>query len=609
MDIFLLIMTIIIGVLLIFCNLYILGVYCHPEDKGFGANAYCKLIVIVGFTLSWGQVLMVPLDVSNSRGYGGGFDMMTVWYVIYIIVLVFISFIIPTAQFYYESDDEKSMCERLTQTIAMEFVMILLMGVFQCIFYLFCSTAAVPITVLYYGTSVANNGMVNFDYVIPQNYFVNVSQSTKQTTLSFNVSLYISIMAFLSFIGYFFLVLFGGMGLSALPIDLLRSYRSRPTFKSSKQAFAKKNQLKEMTQKLIDLSEKMQEDLLEIKYQKGFWARRKMNNKTSAEFQIFSEAVLQLDDEHQLFKMELDIATTNPLIYYAKLLLGFFGIIISLVWWVHILLAVIVKKNGFPIYPLLDKMFLKLESIGVTFLAVAFFTMFTLYLLWCTMKGNFKIGIAIPFLFTIHPMRPNETWMNSFLFNLNIILITTVALVQFVSKCFSQYMRYTELDQIYGRQVEYLEFYKYFYTNNVFEIALLAWSGLSAFYFIYKSQEKPKLLLEIEQQKTKMEKQYKGKNEIELQELLIKKGVNKRDIPGQDDDDKDKKNAKGKDKKAKEEKDLEKGKSKEKDKDKDKDKGKSKGKEKAETEKSVYEFYDNDVEKNKSKKGDSKKKK
>lgn len=37
-------------------------------------------------------------------------------------------------------------------------------------------------------------------------------------------------MASLAFLGIFFLVLFAGMGMSALPIDLIRSYRTRPTF-------------------------------------------------------------------------------------------------------------------------------------------------------------------------------------------------------------------------------------------------------------------------------------------------------------------------------------------------------------------------------------------
>ena len=36
------------------------------------------------------------------------------------------------------------------------------------------------------------------------------------------------IMALLSFVGWFFLVLFGGIGMAALPMDLLVDYTTRP---------------------------------------------------------------------------------------------------------------------------------------------------------------------------------------------------------------------------------------------------------------------------------------------------------------------------------------------------------------------------------------------
>jgi LMBR1 domain-containing protein 1 len=35
-------------------------------------------------------------------------------------------------------------------------------------------------------------------------------------------------MAFMSFFGYIFFVIFGGVGLSALPIDMITDYTSRP---------------------------------------------------------------------------------------------------------------------------------------------------------------------------------------------------------------------------------------------------------------------------------------------------------------------------------------------------------------------------------------------
>lgn len=57
-------------------------------------------------TLSWAQVLMLPLDVSNSRGFGGEIRMDLFWQIIYIATAVFILFVIPALTYYYEADSD-----------------------------------------------------------------------------------------------------------------------------------------------------------------------------------------------------------------------------------------------------------------------------------------------------------------------------------------------------------------------------------------------------------------------------------------------------------------------------------------------------------------------
>ena len=46
--------------------------------------------------------------------------------------------------------------------------------------------------------------------------------------MEINVSLPIYYIGFLSFLSYFFFVLFGGIGLSALPMDLIQIFLTRP---------------------------------------------------------------------------------------------------------------------------------------------------------------------------------------------------------------------------------------------------------------------------------------------------------------------------------------------------------------------------------------------
>jgi hypothetical protein len=59
---------------------------------------------------------------------------------------------------------------------------------------------------------------------------------------------------------------------------------------------------------------------------------------------------------------------------------------------------------GFPFHPFLNVILLKLEEQGINFLSVTVFGIFNFYMLWALIKGNFKIGVRIPFLLTIHPM-------------------------------------------------------------------------------------------------------------------------------------------------------------------------------------------------------------
>ena len=147
--------------------------------------------------------------------------------------------------------------------------------------------------------------------------------------------------------------------------------------------------------------------------------------------------------------MELSIELSNPLVYCLKLLLGVVLLGVTVVWWIHMyvlfivwrLLYVILTSNGFPFNPFLNKMFIDLDEYNVNFIGVFFYGLFTLYLLWCVTKGNLKCGINIPYILTLHPMKINATWMNSFLFNIVLILLSSVAVINFSITCFGEYTR------------------------------------------------------------------------------------------------------------------------------------------------------------------------
>ena len=106
------------SIILLAINIYLLILYIHPDDKGWGTALYCKILVVLGLTLCQAQALMVPLDVANrSAIVTTGMDMKSFWYLLYIIVLVFITILLPYAIFLYETDEEDSMCSRLLKAL------------------------------------------------------------------------------------------------------------------------------------------------------------------------------------------------------------------------------------------------------------------------------------------------------------------------------------------------------------------------------------------------------------------------------------------------------------------------------------------------------------
>ena len=59
--------------------------------------------------------------------------------------------------------------------------------------------------------------------------------------------------------------------------------------------------------------------------------------------------------------------------------------------------------------------------------------------------------------------RPDETFMNTFVFNVLLILICSVSLTQFAIEIFSDYCRLSTIGMFFGNQVRNLKFFKFFY--------------------------------------------------------------------------------------------------------------------------------------------------
>ena len=158
-----------------------------------------------------------------------------------------------------------------------------------------------------------------------------------------------------------------------------------------------------------------------------------------------------------------------------------------------------------------------LADANVSFLSILIFVVMTFYLLIVTVKGNFKFGLRIMILGSIHPMKKDNTYMNSILFNVLLVMLTSVSVIQFSIKAFGEYTAMTDADLIFNAQIKYMTFYSFFFKYNIFEYALLGIALISFLYLICRPNDTntvKKILYKKFENDKKFNEESKGKIEM-----------------------------------------------------------------------------------------------
>ena len=105
-----------------------------------------------------------------------------------------------------------------------------------------------------------------------------------------------------------------------------------------------------------------------------------------------------------MFHFELTLST-NPMVYFFKLLLGGVFACTSLLLWVHIILYFLARPKGVPVANFLNELLNSVEIGDATFFSAVIFAYFAFYLLLCTLNGLVKFGLRIFIFFPIHPLK------------------------------------------------------------------------------------------------------------------------------------------------------------------------------------------------------------
>ncbi|RDX57752.1 LIMR family protein [Mucuna pruriens] len=480
----LVIVAVVVCVIVFLFNVYLLVNYQHPDDAN---QAYFpKFVVVLGLSVAAISILMLPADVANRQAcrhaiYNGAcsltLPMKSLWLAVYILDAVLVFFVIPFAMFFYEGDQEKSVGRRIksallwmmTTAIVCALILGLVGKVDFTVRHLSSSTTSFP------STWTFNSAQECIGNGVHQCSAYSASPSSEKTwTMRTTFPEYVVALATIA--GSVLFAIFGGVGIACLPLGLIFSFIRRPKAVITRSQYIKEaTELGKKARELKKAAEALRQE--EKSGSKGRKFRKNVKEVEKELFQLEEDVKLLEEVYPQGEKAETTWALT-VLGYLAKIVLGVLGLIVSVAWVAHIIIYLLIDP---PLSPFLNEVFIKLDDVW-GLLGTAAFAFFCFYLLLAVIAGAMMLGLRLVFI-TIHPMKWGGTLMNSFLFNVGLILLCSISVIQFCSTAFAYYAQATAAQEIFGHTLESLRGIKYLYKCNVFQIAFVVLAGLTFVYY------------------------------------------------------------------------------------------------------------------------------
>jgi len=437
--------------LIVAVNIYIVVHFQNEEDKN--TAIFPKVVVVTTFTFICVSVLMMPMDVANQRTKRpdqAGIPMDILWQIVFISMAV-LAFIVPFAFFYYEAEDPDSSSNAKQIKEGLKWNIVWLVAFF------------VPTLILWFTIGFAEIPIIKYTSPLrqfdgqPFPVLTNLDVLRDQL-ITYRVSFILYLISMITFCGTFVLVFFGGVGFAALPMDLINSFRTRPKQMSVVQYAEKKIIIGKRAASLLERGRALKQRF------NNAGRTRPRGRREVREFNRFRTGVFMVEQEYKVLERSYNRGGAPIILYiiwdYVQLLLGIIGAGLSITWLLHIILFMAPRTKYFSLF--LNKMFIDMDNAFGLF-GTGAYAVWSFYLLWCVIKGNFKVGVRVPLFCTIHPMKVGETLMNAFLFNAFVLLLGAFAIIKFCATAFSVYARYTGIDILFNVGVNNLRYIKYFW--------------------------------------------------------------------------------------------------------------------------------------------------
>lgn len=267
----------------------------------------------------------------------------------------------------------------------MEFFFLVVSAIVIFVSYALLSKSNIPI----FGISCDMSGSTTLLSLAAEGYN---NCSSSETTFTVDIAFAVYFIGLLAFIGWWLFILFVGVGLTAIPMDLINEFRNRPRRMSPNQFEMRRNKLLKHVQLLRKDGKHLESVKESVDNGKGIkgWKNKRTFNRDMTKFEA---RCMIAEREFILLEKISNMSKVEPFLYWLKLFAGIILILLSLTWIVHIFLWLLVKPNGVPVHPFLNNFLEGLRAGYVEFLSTTCFALLALYLLWATIKGNIKFGL------------------------------------------------------------------------------------------------------------------------------------------------------------------------------------------------------------------------
>lgn len=471
----------ILGALVI--NLKILFYYSSPDDSKYNHELVAKVISLISLELAWLIISVTPTDAYNARN-DAGLKISVFWELALTLNLCLILFPIPFAMAYYEADTDTRLARSPRWCRALKpSCIVLVIGVVTTVvlYFVLRSTkhnVCLPIAPV---TNVVSG--VSSDTIISSSAVCQL-EPTRTPVFLFPGIIF-------AFLGWLIVFLYLGVGLVMVPAGLILDFVNRSKPMTQEEYRNAKIRLGEEVAALKAIGEELRERDNKVKSLPQGFTKIKEGRLYKSEFNKFCQTVHLLEEEHEKLNVSLHERGENPLLSYAKLVLGIMSIILSALWIAHIITHIIIFQflSQKRLAGLFDSFMLFVAKARSYVLELAVYIVLMGYLLGCVMVGCFRFNMRAFCFTTIHPMKAGKTHLNSILFNTSVVIVAASALTEFAQTALPEYTAHTLSEKLYTEYLQNTPLLGFFFKYRVFIWLMMLFVIISLIFVAIKPNE------------------------------------------------------------------------------------------------------------------------